>query len=423
MDPDGSDRPVELGLNPAFAACGPRCGRCISGLRYMAVPTALHPRADLIDIGEGRRVRLLEVLGQGGSSTVHRGLLESKTGVRRLVAVKVFGSIPSEDAERGYALAARTAIRAASVRHPNVVELYEFGQRHNQPFFVTELVDGVTLQMLLERYARKSLRLPLDLALFIATEVGEALSGARTACDHRDRQLGMLHLALGPRKVLLGWRGEVKVADFETSMAVVAASSIRNLRIVAHRTATMAPEVARGEPGDARSDVFSFGVVLRELFVGPRFGPGVKNAEAVQLARDGFVQPMSFQPHLPEALLHIMRRALQIDPADRYPNASAMAFELRRIGLAMGVGDGRLFLRRALDREFGNDASEATAERPYYSSAPPPERPVPVRPDDLIDLDALPTVAVGGDVPSAPRTRMAPRGRPLREADVVDDDE
>jgi serine/threonine-protein kinase len=391
----------------------------------MASPTLLHPRADLIEIGDGRRVRLLEVLGQGASSTVHRALLESRSGVRRLVAVKVFGSVPSEDADQMFALAARTAIRAACIRHPNVVEVYEFGQWRNQPFFVTELVDGVSLQLLLERYTQKSLRLPLDLALFIGSEIGEALSGARTACDYRDRQVGILHLALGPRKVLLGWRGEVKVGDFETSMTAIAGSSIRNLRMVAHRTATMAPEVAHGHEGDSRSDVFSFGVVLRELFVGPRFGAVVKNSEAVRLAREGFVQPMSFQPHLPEALLHVMQRALQIDPADRYPNASAMAFDLRRIALAMGVGDGRLFLRRALDREFGNDASEVTAERSYSSSARAAERPVPVRPDDLIDLDALPTVAVQGDGMRAGRTlaeRVGYGARAIREGDILDDE-
>jgi serine/threonine-protein kinase len=163
------------------------------------------------------------------------------------------------------------------------------------------------------------------------------------------------------------------------------------MRAVAHRTATMAPEVAHGQVGDGRSDVFSLGVLLRELFVGPRFGRDVTNSDAVRLARQGFVQPISFQPHLPVALVQVIERALQIDPVDRYPNASAMAFELRRVALAMGVGDGRLFLRRSLDREFGNDASEVTAERPY-STAPPPAPPLPVRPDDLFDLAALPRV-------------------------------
>jgi serine/threonine protein kinase len=370
----------------------------------------LHPRTDLIEIGDGRRVRLLDVLGKGSSATVHRALLENPSGVRRLVAVKVFGCVASEDAERVFELAGRTVKRAACVRHPNVVEVYDFGEWHNQPYIVSELVEGVSLQTLLDRYAEKSLRLPLDLALFIACEIGEALSGARTARDHRGMQLGMLHLALGARKVLLGWRGEVKVGDFETSVAAVASSSIRNLRSVAHRTATMAPEVATGEPGDSRSDVFSLGVLFRELFVGPRFPRTTKNAEAVHLAREGFVQPLSFQPHLPEALVQVMERALQVDPGDRYPNASAMAYEMRRIALAMGVGDGRLFLRRMLDRELGNDASEVTAERPYSTAPPPPraparpERPEPVRPDDLhglAELDALPTIVHAGSAGGA----------------------
>ncbi len=359
----------------------------------MVAPTRLHSRTDLIEIGDGRRVRLLEVLGKGSSSIVHRGLLVMPSGVRRLIAVKMFGSVATDDAESVLELAARTASRAASIRHPNVVEVYDYGQWRSQPFFLTELVEGVSLSTLLDRYADKSLRLPLDLALFVACEVSEALSGARTARDHKGMQVGMLHLALGPRKVHLGWRGEVKVGDFETSMAAAASSSIRSMRAVAHRTATMAPEVAMGEVGDSRSDVFSLGVVVRELLVGPRFPRSVHDAEAVRLAREGFVQPMSFQPHLPDALVQVMLRALQLDPADRYPNASAMAFELRRIALGMGVGDGRLFLRRALDREWGNDGSEATSERPY-STTPPPLPALPVRPadlDGLAALDALPT--------------------------------
>jgi eukaryotic-like serine/threonine-protein kinase len=366
----------------------------------MPAPTLLHSRADLIEIGDGRRLRLLEVLGKGSSSVVHKARLEEVSGLRRLVAVKVFGSVSSDDADDIYDLAARTAARSACVRHPNVIELYDFGQWRTQPYFITELVEGVSLQTLLDRYTEKSRRLPLDLALFIACEISEALSGARTARDHNGMQLGMLHLTLGPRKVMLGWRGEVKVGDFETSLTAASSSSIRSMRAVAHRTATMAPEVAQGSTGDARSDVFSLGVVLRELLVGPRFPRTVKNSEAVRLAREGFVQPMSFQPHLPAGIVQVMLRALQVDPADRYPNASAMAFDICRIALAMGVGDGRLFLRRALDREWGNDGSEVTAERNYSTSTgnstvppPRPRRPSPVVPGDLCDLDSLPTDA------------------------------
>jgi serine/threonine protein kinase len=392
-----------------------------------------HQRAaDVIEIGEGRRLRLTDVLGRGATSVVHRAVLEH-ADVRRLVAVKIFGSVASEEVETHFEAAARTATRAASVRHPNVVEMYDFGQWRSQPYFVTELVEGVNLQALLDRYSEKSLRLPLDLALFIGCEVAEALSGARTARDHRGMQVGMLHLALGARKILLGWRGEVKVTDFETSMAAGASSSIRSMQAVAHRTATMAPEVAQGLiGGDSRSDVFSLGIVLREMFVGSRFGRAVKNAEAVRLAREGFVQPMSFQPHLPAALVQIIERALELEPGDRYPNASAMAFELRRLALAMGVGDGRLFLRRTLDRELGNDASEVTAEL-LYSSLPPPAvevprararvariAPEPVCNDDLTDLDGLPAFAHGAH--AADCGDVGGRSTVVSDADIIDDE-
>jgi serine/threonine-protein kinase len=358
----------------------------------MRGPTPLHIPTDVVDIGDGRRVRLLEVVGKGASTTVFRGLLESRNGLRKLVAFKMLNGVSSDDAEHVFARVASAATRGAWVRHPNVVEIYDFGQWGKQPFFVLELVDGVPLHVLVERYATRSLRMPLDLALFIGSEVAEALSGARTARDHRGVQLGMLHLGLGTRKVLLGWRGEVKVGDFETSGAGPASSSVRSLRAVAHRTSTMAPEVARGVPGDARSDVFSLGVVLRELLIGPRFPRTVQNAEAMRMAREGFVQPISFQPHLPDALVQVIMRALEVDPAKRYPNASAMAFELRRVALGMGVGDGRIFLRRALDREWGNDASEVTlelkarthlVERQYRTA---PRAFSPVRHEDLADL-------------------------------------
>jgi hypothetical protein len=142
--------------------------------------------------------------------------------------------------------------------------------------------------------------------------------------------------------------------------------------------------------------VFSLGVVLRELLVEPRFPRDVKNSEAVRLAREGFVQPMSFQPHLPQAIVQVMLRALQLAPQDRYPIASAMAFDVRRIALAMGVGDGRLVLRRALDREWGNDGSEVTAEKSFSSAPPPP--PSPVRADDLYDLHDLDSLASTDDL-------------------------
>ncbi len=324
---------------------------------------AQHPLdLDRIEIDEGRRAHLVERLGKGTLSTVYRAVLESHHGVCREIALKLFHAIGSDESDHVALRLGEAASRSACVRHPNVVAVYEMGFAQAQPFFVEELVEGTTLATLMERYAQRERRMPSDVALFIATEMAEALNGARIAVDHDGVQLGLLHLGLTAREVLLSWRGEVKVSDFEVSIARGATSSVRSLRAVAARAATMAPEVAQGNPGDARSDVFALGVLVRELLVGPRFPKQLGNADTIRLAREGWMQPTVIPPNLGPGLEAVLDRALQVEPDDRYPNASALAFDLRRVALAMGVGDGRWFLRRALDREFGAD-SEVTKER------------------------------------------------------------
>ena len=329
---------------------------------FPASPASSALDVDVIEIDEGRRAHVLERLGKGSLSTVYRAVLEGQHGVHREIALKVFHAIATDEADHVAARLGDAAARIACVRHPNVVAVYELGFAAAQPFFVEELVLGTTLATLIERCAQRGRRMPSDVALFVATEIAEGLDGARIASDHDGVRIGLLHLGLTAREVLLSWRGEVKVSDFEVSIARGATSSVRSLRSVAARAATMAPEVAQGEAGDARADVFSLGILVRELLVGPRFPKTLTNAESIELAREGWIQPMAIAPQLAPALAPILDRALQVDPDDRFPNASAMAFELRRVALAMGVGDGRWFLRRALEREFGGD-HEVTKER------------------------------------------------------------
>jgi eukaryotic-like serine/threonine-protein kinase len=320
-----------------------------------------HPEG--VQLGGGRHLRLLDVLGKGGFATVFRGVLATADGVERSVAVKLFSAVSSDEAEHVCASLARTARRSACVEHPNVVRVYECGESRGQAFVISELVSGVSLSALQEAYVSRQRRMPLDLALFISAEVAEGLAGARVTRDHDGVQLGLVHHALSTREVLLSWHGEVKVSDFELSVTRAATSSVRSLRGVARRSASMAPEVAQGCSGDARSDVFSFGVMLRELLVGPRFPPSLTNSEAISLAREGYVQPMTFQPHLPAGIENVMTRALEVEPDARYPNACALALDLRRVVLAMGVGDGRYFLRKALEREWSQYAEEITTPR------------------------------------------------------------
>lgn len=329
----------------------------------MALSNFLQSYREYLELGDGRHVELLDVLGTGGTTLVRRGLLTSKQGVVRPVAVKFYSPGSGDESDQLFTLLARSTRRVACVDHPNVVRVYDCGTWQGQPFLVSELVSGISLCALLEAYTKKQRRLPLDIALFIACEILEGLSAARLAKDYDGLRLGLVHHCLSAREVLLSWRGEVKISDFESSTLRSLTSSVRSFRYLASRAATMAPEVARGRPADERSDVFSYGVLLRELLVGPRFPSGITSVEAVRLAQEGYIQSMTFQPHLPPGLESVLSRALEISPEARYPNACAMAFDLRRIVLSMGVGDGRYFLRTMLEREWNGLVEGTSAPR------------------------------------------------------------
>jgi serine/threonine-protein kinase len=304
-------------------------------------------------------------------ATVYRGVLEDRSLVRRSVAIKRFGAIDSEVRDMTASILERVTQRAACIRHPNVAATYEFGLDDGEPYILSELVDGRPLTDLVLAYAQLGRRIPPDLVLFMAIEIAEGLNAARVTQTHEGVQLGITHLDLSAREVMLSWNGEVKLTDFEVATARQSTSTVRNLRKLARRVNTMSPEVARGNLGDARSDVFSLGVIMHELLIGPRFPTAISDAEAFDRARQGWVQPITFEPHLLPELRHIIFRALAVEPGARFPNAGALAYLLRKVALSLGVGDGRVFLRASMQSELKEERSDVAMTTEI---TPPPLR-------------------------------------------------
>ncbi|WP_394823296.1 protein kinase [Pendulispora albinea] len=320
-----------------------------------------------------RRVILGAELGRGNASTVFAGVLESPHGVQRRVAVKVIDASTHDEQEPVPTAIFNAVKMAALIVHPNVAATYEVVFEGHTVMIISELIDGCTLEAFIDAYTKMDRKVPPDLALFMATEIAEGLAAARDTRNLEGGLLNMSHGELSAREVLVSWNGEVKLTDFGLAQAIRPASGVRNIRSFARRAATLAPEVAKGRRPDARSDVFALGILMREMLVGPRWSPSISDQDAFARAREGDIEMNVLEPRLYEPVAEILNRALELDPSNRFPHAGAMAFELRRASLPLGIGDNRLFLRHAMHDMLAippetDQASEADRTAPARRS-------------------------------------------------------
>lgn len=326
----------------------------------------LQPTSDVLTLRDGRSVALHESLGRGSFGVVYRGVLESGWGVQRPVAVKLFHLPPEIDPAEAMRHLVQIARRAVSIRHPAFLELLEIDQTDasdrqrrlapegEQPFWITEHVEGESLASLVEAWRGEGVRVPIDFATVVTLRAAEAL-GAALFSDCVDGSLtSLVHGDLSPRQILLSSQGDVKVGDFGLSPIRDTCSQVRSRT----RLAYTAPEIASGGTANARSDVFSLGVILHELLVGPRFAQGTSLVEASRMVRDGHIHANVMDPNLPRGIRDVIARATARHPMERYAHARAMAFDLRREMLQLGLCDAQTCIRHAIVGWCGTRSSD-----------------------------------------------------------------
>jgi len=257
----------------------------------------------------GGRYRLVELLGQGGMATIYRAT-DAQLG--REVAVKVLHPQYGRDPDF-VARFKQEAQAAASLSHPNIVGVYDFGTDADGPYIVMELVDGEDVATLLARNGP----LPPRQAARLAAEVAHALAAAHAR--------GIVHRDVKPGNILVSSDGRVKVADFGIARAW-ADARLTLPGVTLGSVHYFSPEQALGEQATEKSDIYSLGIVLYELLTGRRPWEG-DNAAAVAMARISAPPPLvsDVRPNVPPVLEAIDRKALSPDPAARYPTADAMA--------------------------------------------------------------------------------------------------
>src|SRR5688572_3897389 len=273
--------------------------------------------------------RILEKLGAGGMGVVY---LAEDTKLGRKVALKILGEDYTTNRDRLNRFE-QEACAASALNHPNILTIHEVGLDDGRHFIATEYIDGKTLR---RKMAGSSLE--TQLILDIAVQVASALEEAHAA--------GIVHRDIKPDNIMIRRNGYVKVLDFGLAKLTERASerepsdgeaSTRVLvqtdaGVVMGTSHYMSPEQARGKPVDARSDIWSLGVVMYEMIAGRTPFEGETSTDVIVAITQKEPPPLArFAPDVPAELDWIVMKALRKDRDERYQTIKELITDLRRL--------------------------------------------------------------------------------------------
>ncbi len=320
------------------------------------------------------RYQITSRLARGGMATVYQAV---DTRLTRTVAVKVMHVGLGDDAEFARKFD-REARAAARLSHPNVVSVFDQGQdvidgQDSRPYIVMEYVDGETLRDVIVREAPLT---PLR-ALEVIEPVLAALASAHDA--------GLVHRDVKPENVLISDRGQIKVADFGLAKAISSSTSTATQGLLIGTVSYLPPELVVSGRSDARSDVYSAGVVLFELLTGKKPHTGETPIQVAYAHVHTDVPPPSTlrtDGPVPPYLDALLARATAREPDARPPDARVLLSQVRRVRAALRAG-------LADDPELTQDLSL------LQTTPTPPTRPAPT-PPDRADFEVTQLVSSGG---------------------------
>jgi serine/threonine-protein kinase len=324
----------------------------------------------------GRYV-LFDQIGEGGMARIYLGREQTDLGAERRVVVKHILPLFADSQELSGLLIDEAKL-AARLSHGNVVQVYDLGREEGTLYIAMEYVEGFDLAALLKTCSKRKVPLPVEFSLLIVTETLRALDYAHRKKDDEGNLIGLVHRDVSPSNVLVAFDGQIKICDFGIARAIGLDGALPDAAIQG-KAGYMSPEAAAGKSVDARSDLFAVGVILWELLAGRRFykREGGKPPTLEQVRK--VVVPALPARNLPqEAELHtLVRRALSVDPDERFASAKEMLRELEAYVAKSGLFASPLKLGEWLTESFGAEIVELRRAREAAShevdAGPPPD--------------------------------------------------
>jgi serine/threonine protein kinase/tetratricopeptide (TPR) repeat protein len=328
------------------------------------------------------RYRLLERLGQGGMAEVFKAKSYGVEGFEKILVIKRI--LPELARSQGFVdMFIHEAKLAVRLSHANIVQVFDLGKAPGEPaeptegaspvdayYIAMEYVHGLDLASMLARSRRTQVPAPIQMGVYIASEVAKGLDHAHRRRDEKMRPLGIVHRDVSPQNVLLSFEGEVKVTDFGIAKARGAVDKSGPESTLQGKFGYMSPEQARGESVDARSDLFSLGTLLYECVSGVNPFSAPTTFETLRRVQACEYPPIELlRRDAPPELVAILKTAMAKLPGDRFPSAGRMYEALLAFLYAQGSRYGAHDLAEFLSR-FREPNEGARIEGP---AAPPLE--------------------------------------------------
>jgi serine/threonine protein kinase len=312
---------------------------------------------------------LTELVASGGMAQVYRGKALGPGGFEKTVAVKMIH--PHLSADRDFIdMLIDEAKLTARLTHPNIAQTIDFLEDKNRYFLVMEYIDGQNLRRILKRAEELGRPLTFPDAALIALGAASGLGFAHSRMDEDDRHLGIIHRDVSPQNILVSYEGDVKLVDFGVAKAA-GRLSVTQTGVLKGKFAYMSPEQADGQALDHRSDIFSLGVVMYELFTGNRLFQGDSDISTLRRVREARVEPpRKTCPEIPEELEAITLRCLAREPGERYQAAARLRDELQlflsRAGYFQSFQTLGRYLRETFSEERKRNRKEEEKEFKKY---------------------------------------------------------
>src|SRR5689334_17783742 len=267
------------------------------------------------------RYQILDRVATGGMAELYKATLTGDHGFEKLVAIKKI--LPHLANDKSFVeMFIDEARITAQLDHRHIVQVFELGTDADTPYIAMQYVDGLDVLGLLRECARAQIRLSPQLAALIARDVLDALDYAHNAVSADGRPLRIVHRDISPGNVLLSWRGDVKLTDFGIARAA-ARRHKTEAGTLKGKYGYMSPEQVSGSEIDARSDLFSVGILLAEMVMARRLFTSTNDLDILLMVRDARLDRLhKYAAEFPVELRVLTTKALQRRAEDRWQSAA-----------------------------------------------------------------------------------------------------